>query len=221
VTGQDNGDAFFFYPPRKDGGDLDYCGQNGHRLVPSIRWENLRDGMEDYEYLWLLAGGDPEVDVTNAADAYVAQFAGSRTKFSRVPTDLAGVRAAIAQALSGPRAAKSVSPGAVPPGGALMYTLDYFHSGAETTLVVTDSVPVSTSVVTATGPGSVLLVGQHITWSVAVSSGTSVTLNIQAMAGDTPGVVVNRAVFSSTVVLSGEARVQIFQGQLFLPLVMR
>lgn len=101
VTGRCNGDAFFFYPPNKDGSDLQTCGESGHRLVPSIRWENLRDGMEDYEYLWLLAGGDPQIDVANAADSYVAQLIKSRTLFSRVPTDLAATRAAIAEALAG------------------------------------------------------------------------------------------------------------------------
>jgi hypothetical protein len=102
VTGQDNGDAFFFYPPRKDGGDLAACGANGHRLVPSIRWENLRDGMEDYEYLWLLAGGKPQVGAGNAADAHVASLVQSRTQYSRVPTDLQAARAALAQALAAP-----------------------------------------------------------------------------------------------------------------------
>ena len=100
VTGKDNGDGFFFYPPNKDGSDLSVCGENGHRLVPSIRWENLRDGMEDYEYLWLLAGGDPQINTPNAADDYVAQIVGSRTLFSHVPTDLADARAAIASALA-------------------------------------------------------------------------------------------------------------------------
>ncbi len=100
VTGKDNGDGFFFYPPRQDGSNLDVCGQNGHRLVPSIRWENLRDGMEDYEYLWLLAGGDPQIDVVNAADYVVADLVSSRTRFSHVPTDLIEARAAIARALA-------------------------------------------------------------------------------------------------------------------------
>ncbi len=47
-----NGDGRFLYPPRRD--------PNGERSpvveppINSLRWENLRDGMEDYEYLWLL-----------------------------------------------------------------------------------------------------------------------------------------------------------------------
>jgi len=99
VTGQGNGDAVFFYPPHKDGTPLETCGENNHRLVPSLRWENLRDGMEDYEYLWLLADGKPRIDVFDSADAFVAQIAHSRTKFSRIPTQLEAVRASIAEAI--------------------------------------------------------------------------------------------------------------------------
>src|SRR5439155_21213943 len=113
VTGQDNGDAFFFYPPRKDNMPLQSCGQNGNRLVPSIRWENLRDGMEDYEYLWLLGGGKPPIDATSAADAYVARIVQSRTLFSHVPADLESARAAVAGALQAP-------PGPVSSGGTLL-----------------------------------------------------------------------------------------------------
>ena len=47
-----NGDGRFLYPPRRDPNaatepDLE-------APINSIRWENLRDGMEDYEYFWLL-----------------------------------------------------------------------------------------------------------------------------------------------------------------------
>lgn len=45
-----NGDGRFLYPPR---------GRKGEEAVAegpvnSLRWESLRDGMEDYEYLWML-----------------------------------------------------------------------------------------------------------------------------------------------------------------------
>jgi hypothetical protein len=110
VTGLDNGDAFF-YPPRKDGQPLSQCGQNGHRLVPSLRWEHLRDGMEDYEYLWLLGRGKPPIGSVSRADPYVARIVQSRTRYSLVPTDLEAAREAIAAALTAP-------PGPVPgPGG--------------------------------------------------------------------------------------------------------
>jgi hypothetical protein len=47
-----NGDGRFLYPPRRDPN-----GAGGPSLegpINSIRWENLRDGLEDYEYFWLL-----------------------------------------------------------------------------------------------------------------------------------------------------------------------
>jgi hypothetical protein len=221
VTGKDNGDGLFVYPPRQDGSDLDYCGQNGHRLVPSIRWENLRDGMEDYEYLWLLAGGKPQVDVTNLVDGYVAQLVGSRTLFSHVPTDLATTRAAIAQVLGGPRANKTASSPGVAPGGTLTYTLAYTHSGADTNMRVTDLVPDFTPILTATGPGLVQIDGQQVIWEAAVSAGESLTLTIKAMAATTPSLVINTAVFSTSVVLTGQTSIVIYERQVFLPVMLR
>ena len=47
-----NGDGRFLYPPNKDPNNDKtkfMCGP-----VNSIRWEMMRDGIEDYEYLWLL-----------------------------------------------------------------------------------------------------------------------------------------------------------------------
>jgi hypothetical protein len=47
-----NGDGRFLYPPRRDpAADKRACLDGP---VNSLRWESLRDGMEDYEYLWLL-----------------------------------------------------------------------------------------------------------------------------------------------------------------------
>ena len=47
-----NGDGRFLYPPRRDPNASNEPCLDGP--VSSIRWENLRDGMEDYEYFWLL-----------------------------------------------------------------------------------------------------------------------------------------------------------------------
>ena len=47
-----NGEGRFLYPPQGSAGT-----NAGPRLdgpVNSVRWENLRDGMEDYEYFWML-----------------------------------------------------------------------------------------------------------------------------------------------------------------------
>ena len=55
-----NGDGRFLYPPRRDSAaDSSPC---LNPPINSVRWESLRDGMEDYEYLWLL-----QAAVTRAA----------------------------------------------------------------------------------------------------------------------------------------------------------
>ncbi len=47
-----NGDGRFLYPPRRSpGANQPPCLDEP---INSVRWENLRDGMEDYEYFWLL-----------------------------------------------------------------------------------------------------------------------------------------------------------------------
>ncbi len=95
-----NGDGFLFYPPVDSTIAFNPCTAQSNRLVPSIRWELLREGMEDYEYLWLVNGGPPEIGVGNAADGAASQFIDSRTRFSRVPTDLMAARTALADFLS-------------------------------------------------------------------------------------------------------------------------
>lgn len=47
-----NGDGRFLYPPRP--GAAASTGPDTGGPVNSLRWENLRDGMEDYEYFWML-----------------------------------------------------------------------------------------------------------------------------------------------------------------------
>lgn len=47
-----NGDGRLLYPPRRNPNTATEPALQGP--IDSIRWENLRDGMEDYEYLWLL-----------------------------------------------------------------------------------------------------------------------------------------------------------------------
>ena len=47
-----NGDGRFLYPPRRSGETGEE--PNLDKPVNSLRWENLRDGMEDYEYFWFL-----------------------------------------------------------------------------------------------------------------------------------------------------------------------
>jgi hypothetical protein len=47
-----NGDGRLLYPPRRDPNSGQEANLDGP--INSMRWENLRDGMEDYEYFWLL-----------------------------------------------------------------------------------------------------------------------------------------------------------------------
>ena len=63
-----NGDGRFLYPPR--GSAEPNSGPHLNGPIHSVRWENLRDGMEDYEYFWLLqqeidratsSGGSPSL----------------------------------------------------------------------------------------------------------------------------------------------------------------
>lgn len=82
MTYGQNGNTFLLYPPSKDNTPIAY-GANDHRFVPSIRLEMLRDGLEDYEYLYVLAGGQPQVDVTNAADAQAAKIITGLTSYTR------------------------------------------------------------------------------------------------------------------------------------------
>ncbi len=46
-----NGDGRFIYPPKTVFANVDKCFEGP---VSSLRWEMLREGMEDYEYFWLL-----------------------------------------------------------------------------------------------------------------------------------------------------------------------
>ncbi|MFO0549581.1 MAG: DUF4091 domain-containing protein [Polyangiaceae bacterium] len=68
-----NGDGFLLYPP-----------ENG-RIVTSIRWELLREGAEDYEYLRLAAGGTVPATPSQSAgcDTSAASAVSSVTSYTR------------------------------------------------------------------------------------------------------------------------------------------
>jgi hypothetical protein len=77
-----NGDGRFLYPPRREPGTnqppcLD-------APINSIRWENLRDGMEDYEYFWLL---DQHVQRLGALQGETALVMEAR-ELLRVPSEI-------------------------------------------------------------------------------------------------------------------------------------
>jgi hypothetical protein len=92
-----NGDGFFFYPPKDDTLAFDPCDDESNRLVPSIRLELFREGLEDAAYLRLLNGQAPEIDVDNPSDALAETFIYSRTAFNRVPTVISALRIQIAE----------------------------------------------------------------------------------------------------------------------------
>ncbi len=82
MTDGHNGDTFMLYPPSLGNTAIPY-GSNHDRLVPSIRLEMLRDGLEDYEYLYLLGGGQPGIGQTNAADSQADKIIAGLTSYTR------------------------------------------------------------------------------------------------------------------------------------------
>lgn len=78
-----NGDLFMLYPPAENNTSISY-GSNSHRLVPSIRFELMRDSLEDYEYLYLLNGASqPVVGVSNPADTQADKIISGLTSYTR------------------------------------------------------------------------------------------------------------------------------------------
>jgi len=96
-----NGDGRFLYPPNRDPGSDKTRYVEGP--VPSIRWELLRDGIEDYEYLWLLT---QEIQRAGAsADSYASlldvpsDICTSLTDFTTMPEPIHAHRAKVAEAI--------------------------------------------------------------------------------------------------------------------------
>jgi len=78
-----NGDLFMLYPPSETNSTITY-GSNMHRFVPSIRFELMRDGLEDYEYLYILNNSNmPEIDQVNNADLQVDKIITGLTSYTR------------------------------------------------------------------------------------------------------------------------------------------
>jgi hypothetical protein len=102
-----NGDGRFLYPPNRDPGTDQTKYLEGP--VPSIRWELLRDGIEDYEYLWLLqqevdrlrkSGVDPGVYESAAVLLAVpSEVCESLTEFTSSPEPIHAHRAKVAAAI--------------------------------------------------------------------------------------------------------------------------
>lgn len=80
---QSYGDLFMLYSPSKTNSNIVY-GSNNHRFVPSIRFELMRDSLEDYEYLYLLNGGNrPEIDQNNSSDEKADKIISGLTSYTR------------------------------------------------------------------------------------------------------------------------------------------
>jgi len=88
------GDPFFVYP--------------GKNLKPlsSIRWEEVREGMEDYEYLWLLRkkidekkGSAEAAEAEKVMQQVLSELASSLTDYARDPVVLLIAREKIAEQL--------------------------------------------------------------------------------------------------------------------------
>ncbi|MEZ4674019.1 MAG: DUF4091 domain-containing protein [Caldilineaceae bacterium] len=118
MTAGHNGDTFMLYPPSRDNQTIVY-GSNGHRFVPSIRFELMRDSLEEYEYLYLLAGGQPAVDVANAADPLADKIISGLTSYTRNDDFLYNLRRLIGLKLGGEigNSRHSTSPSSHPPRG--------------------------------------------------------------------------------------------------------
>ncbi|MEM7029088.1 MAG: DUF4091 domain-containing protein, partial [Chloroflexota bacterium] len=82
MTSNHNGDTFMLYPPAENNQPIAY-GSNNHRFVPSIRFELMRDSLEDYEYLYVLHGGQPEVGISNSADTQANKIIAGLTSYTR------------------------------------------------------------------------------------------------------------------------------------------
>ena len=77
------GDGIFLYPARD-------------RILPSIRLAQMRDAVEDYEWLQLLAGRKGKA----AADVFSRMLVTSMTEFTRSPSKLRQVRSSLGDAIA-------------------------------------------------------------------------------------------------------------------------
>ncbi len=120
-----NGDGRFFYPPSRDPATDHTKYLEGP--TPSIRWELLRDGIEDYEYLLLLkseiarVGARHAVPANHAAPADLSEYARllevpaevctSITQFATTPEAIYAHREKVARAIEACKAGSSDSAG--------------------------------------------------------------------------------------------------------------
>lgn len=101
LTDGHNGDLFMLYPPSESNAAIVY-GSNNHRLTSSIRFELMRDGFEDFEYLYLLNNKKiPEVNVTNSTDRQADKIIAGLTSYCRDDEFMYNLRRLIGLKLGG------------------------------------------------------------------------------------------------------------------------
>ncbi|HIA65103.1 TPA: DUF4091 domain-containing protein [Candidatus Poribacteria bacterium] len=100
-----NGDGRFLYPPME--------ALEGYKSIEgpvnSIRWEMLREGIEDYEYFWMLKdqveklkAEDPENQLLREVEGYLiipTSIVSNMTEFTKVPELLSTHRTDVAQSI--------------------------------------------------------------------------------------------------------------------------
>lgn len=92
-----NGNRFMLYPPSQSNDSISY-GSNSHRFVPSIRLELMRDGLEDYEYLYVLNNNNPpEANAANAADSQAGKIIAGLKSYTRDSEFMYNLRRLIGQ----------------------------------------------------------------------------------------------------------------------------
>lgn len=101
MTSGHNGDNFMLYPPGKDNSPIAY-GATNHRLVSSIRFELMRDSLEDYEYLYRLNhSNEPIVYEKNTSDNEVDKIIYGLTSYNRDSHFMYSLRKNIGLKISG------------------------------------------------------------------------------------------------------------------------
>ena len=101
LTDGHNGDLFMLYPPSQENRPIPY-GQTDHCFVSSVRFELMRDGFEDYEYLYLLNNSkQPEVYLDNLSDVQSNKIISNLTSYSRDDEFIYNLRRLIGLKLGG------------------------------------------------------------------------------------------------------------------------
>lgn len=96
-----NGDLFMLYPPSENNVPINY-GATNHRLTSSIRFELMRDSLEDYEYLYKLNNSqNPIVYDKNIADDEADKIIYGLTSYNRDSKFMYTLRKYIGMKISG------------------------------------------------------------------------------------------------------------------------